>query len=304
VSDVGWYPDPDPGAGPGRLRWWDGTRWTDQTTGAATGPPRRDRTRIVVAAACVVALALVVGVVALTRGNGGSPLVPAAEPGTVPASATPRASGSTPPTTSAPAPRPKTTPQPVPGCPAAPLGGGGNLVPGTGAQPHGPRVYDRASRVSYFSPGQPWLPFTMGPWTTKGAAATFNFGYDLIAARNTPLGDYYATLLSGTVPRTSGSGASCLAEEVAADVRIAFYPEGTTRRNLAAKATTVGPYGAYEIDIELGLHAAGFPASERVSVLVINNGRPYLPVLYISIPSSVNSLNYVIAQTFASARAI
>jgi hypothetical protein len=28
MSQAGWYPDPDP-ASPGRVRWWDGSHWTD-----------------------------------------------------------------------------------------------------------------------------------------------------------------------------------------------------------------------------------------------------------------------------------
>lgn len=34
----GWYPDPDP-AGTGRLRWWNGTTWTQHTQPAAPVPP-------------------------------------------------------------------------------------------------------------------------------------------------------------------------------------------------------------------------------------------------------------------------
>ncbi len=29
TTPPGWYPDPDPNAPPGRVRWWSGTQWGD-----------------------------------------------------------------------------------------------------------------------------------------------------------------------------------------------------------------------------------------------------------------------------------
>ncbi len=85
---AGWYPDPDP-SGPGRLRWWDGTAWTDRTqmpgpapaggpaaTQAPPPPPpakggHRARWWLIGGAAAVVLLVVVVTAgVLLTRGKG------------------------------------------------------------------------------------------------------------------------------------------------------------------------------------------------------------------------------------------
>lgn len=39
ATPAGWYGDPTPGAPPGSQRWWDGTRWTEQTQAIALPPP-------------------------------------------------------------------------------------------------------------------------------------------------------------------------------------------------------------------------------------------------------------------------
>jgi hypothetical protein len=39
VSGPGWYPDPQPGAPAGRLRWYDGRSWTNDLHPPASGPP-------------------------------------------------------------------------------------------------------------------------------------------------------------------------------------------------------------------------------------------------------------------------
>jgi hypothetical protein len=312
VSEGGWYPDPDPAAGPGSVRWWDGTSWTGETRAPLAAPPPRpgpsSRAKVLIGAGVVAVLAIAVGVVAVA-GNGGGSLVAARTGSATPSSGAPSTAAPTPAQPSPSAtpkarPSPKRNLPPVPGCPSAFAGPAPRLGPVTiPGHPSSPRVYDRASGVSYDSPGEPWLPFRIGPWATKGAGATFNFGYLLVAATGTPNGDYYATALSGTVATTSGAGASCLAEEVAADVRIAFYPEPNTRRNLSAKAVVVDGHAGYVVHFQLGINAPGYGVrSEQVSVLVINNGRPRLPVLYTSIPDTVHNYNYVADQTFASVR--
>lgn len=303
VQEGGWYPDPDPAAGPGSVRWWDGTSWTGETRSPLAAPPPRrgpsSQARALIGVGVVVVLAIVVGVVAMSRG-GGSLVPAAAQPAATTTSPPPTVPPSTAPATTAPGRTgsPRRTLPPVPGCPSA----------FSAAPPHfgpvrlsGPRVYDRSSGVSYISPGEPWLPFRTGPWSANGADASFNFGYTLVADTGTPNGDYYATVLSGTVPAPSGGGGSCLAEEVAADIRVAFYPGPNTRRNLSAKPVVVDGYAGYVVHFQLGIHVAQYHVhSEQVSVLVINNGRPRLPVLYVSVPDTVHSYNYVADQTFSS----
>jgi len=69
---AGWFPDPD--GTPGRLRYWDGTGWTQQTSvGSPTvstppeSKPGRPGRSGVVAVAIVVCLAVIVGVVVAVR---------------------------------------------------------------------------------------------------------------------------------------------------------------------------------------------------------------------------------------------
>lgn len=38
MSSPGWYPDPDPNAPPNRLRFWDGTTWTEQVSSPEGAP--------------------------------------------------------------------------------------------------------------------------------------------------------------------------------------------------------------------------------------------------------------------------
>ena len=286
----GWYPDPD--GAPGRERWWDGSGWTDRTrrpddelAGYAARPPWQRSRGLVLLATLAVAVLAVVGLVVLTRGGNPS-ATPDAEPSAPlgpeqpTPSATPIMCPTAPPTTEP----PTATPSP----PAA----------------RGTRVADAEAGISYAGQGEPWQPWK-DVWITPGLSARFATGYFQVTERNTPGGDYFATVLSGTVPARVADAPQeetrCIAEQVAEDVRGAYYPEPNLRRTLDARAVSVSGRPGYLIRYHLSFNVKGYTAKgEQVGVLVLNVGRPRLAVLYISIPDTARGFDYVIDQVFAS----
>jgi hypothetical protein len=287
----GWYPDPD--GQPGRERWWDGAGWTDRTrrpddelAGYRGRPPwQRSRGLVLLATLAVTVLALV-GVVVLTRG--GNP------------SGTPDAALST---TDGPPEQPEPSASPL-SCPTAPA----TFIPPAATPPppasRGARVSDAGSGISYAGQGEPWLPWK-DIWVTPQLNARFTTGYFQVTERSTPGGEYYATVLSGTVSTRVADAPQeetrCIAEHLAEDVRGAYYPDPNLRRTIEAHPVSVDGRAGYLIRYHLSFDVKGYAAKgEQVGVLVLNVGRPSLAALYVSIPDTVRAFDYVIDQVFAS----
>lgn len=303
----GWYPDPD--QTPGRLRWWDGERWTDLTTagstpaggtGAGTGPRpgeetlvgpggaplaerlrvefarrwsalggdrRSVRTSVGVAVGLVVVIALFAWYAAPGQHTG-----------------TGQAAGAT--ASAAPV-------TPVP--PLAALCQAGQPVPPSTPHqppPAGPRVHDVQAGISYADMGTPWQPWRQ-VWTGGRLGVVYQTGYGLVTQHNVANSgtDYYATVLSGSVPATQGDALHpdlrCVAHQVAADARRNFYPRPNTRSISTDQATVVDGHAGYLITFHLAFDVPGYNAKgELASVLVVDVGKPRVAVLYISIPDT------------------
>jgi hypothetical protein len=305
----GWYPDPS--GEPGRLRWWDGTQWTDRTRGEddeMSSHPDRPRgfggfrglgalrgsvnaAPLVIAAVAGIAVLLVVALV-LVGGNNttasGERELPTELPTAVPE-----------------------TPLPATVAPCDTLASP-SVAPGT-PNPSPPRagrtrVTDANAGISYAGQGEPWRPWDR-VWTTPGLNTQFSTGYYIVTQNNTPDGEYYATVLSGTVTARVGDGPPadprCVAEQVAEDVRQAYYPQPNDRTLLESHPTTVSGHPAYVLRFHLKFHVNGFTAQgEQVGIMVINTGRPQLAVLYLSIPDTVSNFNYLFPQVFTSVQAL
>ncbi len=130
MPQPGWYADPD--GTPARLRWWDGTRWTDNVHGGAPLPTSEPRRRgpwpwvaLGVAAGLVVAVGFGLGTGLFGRDGLSAAPAPAESPTQQsPAIRTPTARpapATLPPVTQAPrASIPTRTPTPFPSIPATP----------------------------------------------------------------------------------------------------------------------------------------------------------------------------------------
>jgi hypothetical protein len=294
-SGGGWYPDP--GGVPGRLRWWDGTQWTDQVrdqydemASHDLGRPRRDRTPLVIGGA--VALAVVVLITIIVSGNGGSASNPVVGD------------------------RPRDLPTELPTRPQVTIAPCDTQAPPSTAPPSPtaappaervPRVSDTGAGISYAGQGEPWRPWDR-VWTTPGLNAKFATGYFIVTQTDTPGGEYYATVLSGTVTALVGDGPPadprCVAEQLLDEVRGAYYPEPNVPTTLEAHPITVSGRPGYLIRSHLTFNVTGYNAKgEGVAILVLNVGRPQLAVLYISVPDTVRGFDYVFSQVFSSVRA-
>ena len=319
----GWYPDPD--GTRDQLRWWDGVRWTDLTTSGPTpaggqadsgprpgsdeemlvgpgGVPLGERVRVAVnrwwqaasgtgrvAGAMVgLVLVLVVGLLAWHI------LLPANTVGDVAAGSTPSAA-------------PPTPIRPVP--PLAALCPAGQPTPtGTPSAPAatGPRVNDTDTGISYARLGAPWKSWDQ-VWVGGVLGVRYRAGYFLVTQQGVGGGanDYYATVLSGSVPATVGDALhpdmSCVARQVAEDARRSFYPEPNSRQMLAARPVSVQGHSGYLVRFHLSFDAPGYDArGELAEILVLDVGTPRVAVLYVSIPDTHRQYDPVADQVVAS----
>ncbi|MEV6932152.1 hypothetical protein AB0M46_47750 [Dactylosporangium sp. NPDC051485] len=189
--------------------------------------------------------------------------------------------------------------------PDNPNNGGGAEVP------PGPRTTDSESGISYKEYGAPWRPLLQN-WRDQGELRiTYRQGQDFVTEPNYDGAghDYHATILSGHVPAAVNDGMvldlHCVGDQIAADVRISFYPKGNQLEQLEAKDLTLGGRPARLLKFRLHFSEAGLTAkSELVSIALVDLGKPEAAILYVSIPDTHRQYDYVADEAPESIRPV
>jgi len=164
--------------------------------------------------------------------------------------------------------------------------------PGGAEVPAGPRISDEEAGISYKEYGDPWQPWDQN-WVDRGdLRVTYKIGQHVVTERNyNGSSDYHATILSGHVPATVNDGSvldlKCAGDQIAADVRISFYPENNQLEQISAKDLTLGGRPGRLIKFRLHFSQPGLKAkSELVSIALVDLGKPEAAILYVSIPDT------------------
>jgi len=172
----------------------------------------------------------------------------------------------------------------------------------------GPRTVDADSGISYRAYGSPWRTWNQD-WETGGElGVTFRTGQFFVTEPYPNGGDYMATILSGSVPAATNDALvldlKCAGQQVAADVRVAYYPQPNTMDMIENKAVTLGGRPAWLSEFRLHFHVQGLKATdELVALALIDVGKPNASILYVSIPGTHPQYDYVIDQLLTSVRA-
>lgn len=283
-SSPGWYDDPD--GAPGRQRWWNGGSWSELTQarpGAAHDeasssygvlemghPDRPSRPRpwlpwmIVAAAALVVVLA--VSLLISSRGTTSVADPPVAVPS--------GPSGSTGPT-----------------WPSGPT-----LAPGT------TRIVDPSAGISYAYLGDGWQG-----WDFPGHGEMSSVhGQYIVTQESVPGGGEFIAEcssgpLGGQFPVGGPQDYPAAIEAVANSFRANYYPAPNTRQQLRSEPVTVAGRPGYLLQFDLSWDIAGYDSTgERVTLLLLDAGRPRPALLYISIPDTHGELYGVIDEVLGS----
>ncbi|MFI5906694.1 hypothetical protein [Dactylosporangium sp. NPDC051541] len=184
-----------------------------------------------------------------------------------------------------------------------------NPNPGGEEVPPGPRTSDAESGISYKQFGDPWHSLT-SPWRDQGELKiTYNIGQDFVTEPDYDGfgSDYHATILSGHVPAAVNDGMvldlHCVGDQIAADVRVSFYPKGNQLEQLEAKDLTLGGRPARLLKFRLHFNQSGLRAkSELVSIALVDLGKPEAAILYVSIPDTHTQFDSVADEAPASIR--
>jgi hypothetical protein len=176
------------------------------------------------------------------------------------------------------------------------------------APPSGPRTVDPEAGISYTAYGDPWSPWDAA-WIDKGELkVTYRIGQHFVTepAYN-GFSDYQATILSGHVPAAVNDGLvldlNCIGHQVAADLRLSFYPDNNTQEMIRDEGATLGGRPAWVLKFRLHFSQRGLKAkSELVSIALIDVGRPEAAILYVSIPETHRQFDYIADDALQSIR--
>jgi hypothetical protein len=177
--------------------------------------------------------------------------------------------------------------------------------------PAGPRTVDSESGISYKQYGDPWRPLQEN-WVDQGELKiTYRIGQDFVTEADYDQrgSDYHATILSGHVPAAVNDGMvldlKCVGDQIAADVRVSFYPKGNQLEQLDARDLTLGGRPARLLKFRLHFNQAGLRAkSELVSIAMVDLGKPEAAILYVSIPDTHRQFDYVADEVLESIRPV
>ncbi|WP_327006247.1 hypothetical protein OHA72_02510 [Dactylosporangium sp. NBC_01737] len=182
------------------------------------------------------------------------------------------------------------------------------LPPGGAEVPAGPRTTDPEAGISYKEYGDPWQPWDAA-WVDLGELkVTYRIGQHFITEPNySGNSDYHATILSGHVPAAVNDGMvldlKCVGDQIAADVRISFYPKSNQLEQISAKDLTLGGRPARLLKFRLHFSQPGLKAkSELVSIALIDLGKPEAAILYVSIPDTHRQFDYIADEAPESVR--
>lgn len=186
-----------------------------------------------------------------------------------------------------------------------------NPNPGGEEVPPGPRTTDGESGISYKQFGAPWRPLAEN-WRDQGELKiTYRIGQDFITEPDYDGAgsDYHATILSGHVPAAVNDGMvldlHCVGDQIAADVRVSFYPKGNQLEPIEAKDLTLGGRPARLIKFRLHFSTPGLRAkSELVSIALVDLGKPEAAILYVSIPDTHRQFDAVADEAPESIRPV
>jgi hypothetical protein len=188
-----------------------------------------------------------------------------------------------------------------------------SAVPDAPSQPAppaeaGPRTDDDEAGISYTSYGDPWSAWDAA-WVDKGELkVTYRTGQHFVTERAYDgFSDYQATILSGHVPAAVNDGLeldlNCIGHQVAADVRLSFYPPNNSQEMIKDTAATLGGRPAWILKFRLHFSMAGLRAkSELVSIAMIDVGRPEAAILYVSIPETHKQFDSITDDVLQSVR--
>jgi hypothetical protein len=193
-------------------------------------------------------------------------------------------------------------------CPAPSVGA--PVGPPDGSVPAGPRTVDTKAGISYKAYGDPWITWPASfNWNQGTLGVPYEAGQYFITEHLPTGDDYLASILSGAVPATVNDSTDidieCTGKQVAADVRVSYYPQPTTMDVTRAGLTSLGGRPAWVTIFRLHFHEDGLRATdELVGVATIDVGRPTAAVLYVSIPGTHRQWDHVVEEVLDSVRPI
>lgn len=272
----GWYPDPS--GAPGRYRYWDGTRWSAETTDDPGSPPPfagadpsadgrsgRGRSSWVAIAAVLIVIVVLAVLAVRAFSNRGQAL---ADPDP-PSSTVSGWDDSSPLPTASPTPTPSRTPSPTASHSPQPKG---QVACATG-QPDQRQPYPNDGRIhggglSFSSPG-----WEEADWY----AQQMDWAYDVGGVMEETEPTWAALMAVGAVhtddgfrtPRQSADGMmQCIASS-------AYYSDFSGRKDVFSRSITVDGHQGWALRSEILVDNPGLSVpGDTAEVIVINTGTP------------------------------
>ena len=171
----------------------------------------------------------------------------------------------------------------------------------------GEQTVDADSGIAYRAYGEPWQPWA-DVWRAGDLQVEYATGQAFVT-ETYPKGNYLASILSGHVPAAVNDGTDldlhCVSDQVAADVRLNYYPQPNELEPIRDEAATLGGLPAWVRVFRLVFEEPGLTAgSELVGVALIDVGRAEAAVLYVSIPDTHDEYDHVVDEVMESVRPV